>query len=129
MTMEKFRRCHAVMARWEGGWSDHPADPGGKTMYGITEAVYHGWLQRQGRRLRHIAKQQARIIEAIDRKRNAWHRVFLSRTWNAFSEDLATSLGRWLAGLTLWLLAAGMKLCSCVRVESSVYREHERCTL
>ena len=23
----------------EGGYSDHAADPGGKTMYGITEAV------------------------------------------------------------------------------------------
>lgn len=24
---------------FEGGYSDHPSDPGGKTMYGITEAV------------------------------------------------------------------------------------------
>jgi lysozyme family protein len=54
MTTEKFRRCHAVTARHEGGWSDHPADPGGKTMYGITEAVYHGWLRRRGRALRPV---------------------------------------------------------------------------
>lgn len=28
---------HVLLA--EGGYSDHPSDPGGKTMYGITEAV------------------------------------------------------------------------------------------
>lgn len=35
-----FDRCHEVTAKWEGGWSDHPSDPGGKTMYGITLAKY-----------------------------------------------------------------------------------------
>ncbi|CUX63003.1 glycosyl hydrolase 108 family protein [Agrobacterium tumefaciens] len=36
--------CHNITAEWEGGWSNHKADPGGKTMYGVTEAVYHVWL-------------------------------------------------------------------------------------
>lgn len=27
----------------EGGYSDHPLDPGGKTMYGITEKVARAW--------------------------------------------------------------------------------------
>lgn len=53
---EKFRRCHAVTAKWEGGWSDHPADPGGKTMYGITHAVYQRWLRSKGRRLKPVRK-------------------------------------------------------------------------
>lgn len=26
--------------KWEGGWSNDKLDPGGKTMWGITEAVY-----------------------------------------------------------------------------------------
>ncbi len=52
--MDRFEACHAITAKWEGGWSNHKADPGGKTMYGVTEAVFHAWLKagvcRSGRR-------------------------------------------------------------------------------
>ncbi len=57
-----FPISHAITAHWEGGWSDHPADPGGKTMYGVTEAVFHAWLKRQGapvRPVRSITKAEA----------------------------------------------------------------------
>lgn len=37
---ERFERCLAETLRYEGGWSDHPADPGGATMKGVTLAVY-----------------------------------------------------------------------------------------
>ncbi|HIU17692.1 MAG TPA: hypothetical protein IAB01_04475 [Candidatus Avidesulfovibrio excrementigallinarum] len=33
-----FDRAHAFTARWEGGFSDHPADTGGVTMYGASLA-------------------------------------------------------------------------------------------
>lgn len=33
-------RCLAETLRHEGGWSDHPADPGGATMGGVTLATY-----------------------------------------------------------------------------------------
>lgn len=59
---QKFLRCHAVTAVWEGGWSDHPSDPGGKTMYGVTEAVFHEWLRKKGRpvrAVRSITKEEA----------------------------------------------------------------------
>lgn len=59
---QKFLRCHEVTSGWEGGWSNHPNDPGGKTMYGVTEAVYHAWLKSQGRPLRpvrSITRQEA----------------------------------------------------------------------
>lgn len=40
-----FELAFATVLGHEGGYSDHPADPGGKTMYGITEAVAraHGY--------------------------------------------------------------------------------------
>lgn len=50
-----FQRCHPKTATWEGGWSDHKADPGGKTMYGITEAVFWDWLDSQGTSRRPVA--------------------------------------------------------------------------
>jgi lysozyme family protein len=34
--------------RWEGGFVDHPADPGGRTNKGVTQATYDGWRRRQG---------------------------------------------------------------------------------
>ncbi|MBQ3060256.1 MAG: hypothetical protein IJD16_08105 [Desulfovibrio sp.] len=33
---QAFQLAHAFTARWEGGLSDHPADPGGLTNYGIS---------------------------------------------------------------------------------------------
>lgn len=48
-TSVEFRRCHPKTAAWEGGWSNHKADPGGKTMYGVTEVKFHEWLDRHGK--------------------------------------------------------------------------------
>jgi len=41
----------------EGGWSDHPADPGGATMKGVTLATY-----REYKRNPHITKDELRNI-------------------------------------------------------------------
>ncbi len=54
MSAGKFHACHTITAKWEGGWSDHADDPGGKTMYGVTEAVFHAWLKRKGAKLRPV---------------------------------------------------------------------------
>lgn len=34
--MGTFEKAHEFVARWEGGFADHPADPGGMTNYGIS---------------------------------------------------------------------------------------------
>jgi len=34
--------------RWEGGFVDHPNDPGGRTNQGVTQKVYDHWRARQG---------------------------------------------------------------------------------
>lgn len=62
---DRFEICHSITETWEGGWSNHKADPGGKTMYGITEAVYHAWLKVRGlplRPVRNISRSEARAI-------------------------------------------------------------------
>ena len=33
---EAFEAAHAHVAKWEGGYFDHPNDPGGVTMYGVS---------------------------------------------------------------------------------------------
>lgn len=62
MAAGNFPRCHAVTAKWEGGWSDHPADPGGKTMYGVTEATYHAWLRAHNRPIKPV--RSITLVEA-----------------------------------------------------------------
>ncbi|GHV50013.1 hypothetical protein FACS1894216_01440 [Synergistales bacterium] len=37
---EQWEKCLKFVSKWEGGWSDDKYDKGGKTKYGITEAVY-----------------------------------------------------------------------------------------
>lgn len=105
--MDRFDVCHAITVAWEGGWSDHPADPGGKTMYGITEAVYHAWLRTKGR-----AERPVRTItkaEALE--------IYRDRYWNPTAEryrlkpgvDLATYDAGVNAGVTRaiqWLTKA-----------------------
>ncbi|WP_420104569.1 glycoside hydrolase family 108 protein [Bosea sp. (in: a-proteobacteria)] len=70
---DKFEACHAITAKWEGGWSDHPADPGGKTMFGITQATLSAYLGRPAsdREIRNLDRATAL---AIYRERY-WKRV------------------------------------------------------
>lgn len=62
--LDKFDACHAITAKWEGGWSDHPADPGGKTMYGITQATLSAYLGRPAStaEIRTLSRAQALAI-------------------------------------------------------------------
>jgi lysozyme family protein len=59
---DRFDICHPITASWEGGWSDHKADPGGPTMYGVTQATYTAARKRWGllnRSVKLITKDEA----------------------------------------------------------------------
>lgn len=49
MPSAPFSNALPFVLRWEGGYVNHPADPGGATNKGVTQKVYSDWLQRQGR--------------------------------------------------------------------------------
>lgn len=59
-----FNQSLAAVLKYEGGWSDHPSDPGGATMAGITQKTYAAWLGRPVTRaeLRAIPKGHVRAI-------------------------------------------------------------------
>jgi lysozyme family protein len=38
-----FETCLALMLAHEGGYSDHPKDPGGRTNLGVTQRVWEEW--------------------------------------------------------------------------------------
>lgn len=65
MASRRFLEVHKLTAEFEGGWSNHPRDPGGRTMYGITERVYHAWLASKGvgkKPVRNITMKEAEEI-------------------------------------------------------------------
>lgn len=43
---EAFRRAHALIEKWEGGFANHPSDPGGATNLGITRDTLARWRRR-----------------------------------------------------------------------------------
>lgn len=71
--MGSFEKCLAVTEVWEGGWSDHAADPGGKTKYGITQATLSAYLGRpaSAAEIRDLSRETARAIY----RRGYWDRI------------------------------------------------------
>lgn len=48
MPSAAFASVLPFVLRWEGGFVDHPADPGGRTNKGVTQKTYDAWRARQG---------------------------------------------------------------------------------
>jgi lysozyme family protein len=48
MPSASFTDSMPFILRWEGGYVNHPADPGGATNRGITQSVYDVWRRRMG---------------------------------------------------------------------------------
>lgn len=59
-----FERALALVLKHEGGWADHPKDPGGATMKGITIAVYRKHVNPNATKadLRKISDAEVRYI-------------------------------------------------------------------
>lgn len=86
MASENISACLAVSLRWEGGWADVAADPGGPTMKGITIGVYAGFTgetvrrDARGKHIRdaHFEALKARLRNITDAevleiyRRNYW---------------------------------------------------------
>jgi lysozyme family protein len=68
-----FAKCLPEILKHEGGWADHPADPGGATMKGITIGTYRQWKGRA------VTKAELKAISdeevAAIYKRNYWDKV------------------------------------------------------
>ncbi|MCA8899741.1 MAG: trypsin-like peptidase domain-containing protein [Hyphomonas sp.] len=83
-----FAEAMKFVAKWEGGFVDHPNDPGGRTKYGVTERVYHDYLNRIG-----LAPKSVEDISSQE-----VHDIFRSGYWvpvrgdDVQSRDLAVAL-------------------------------------
>ena len=66
MASGNFRRCLAHVLIHEGGYSDHPSDPGGATNFGITNAVLASWrgVPASKQDVRDLTREEAATIYA-----------------------------------------------------------------
>lgn len=72
-----FDAALAFVLRAEGGYSDHPADPGGATNRGITQATYDAW-----RRAKKLPPRPVREITGEEVKA-----IYRERYWNPIRGD------------------------------------------
>ena len=76
MVARNFAASLRLTLQFEGGYSDHPADPGGATKYGITQAVLAEWRGRQ------VSKQEVR-----DLARSEAEAIYRRSYWDAVGGD------------------------------------------
>lgn len=72
--MSRFAVCLDRVLDHEGGYADHPSDPGGRTMQGVTQATYDGWRRKRSLPARHVRLIERHELEAIYRT-GYWARV------------------------------------------------------
>ena len=72
-----FNKSLDLVLRYEGGWSNHPADPGGATMKGVTQRVYDGYRARK--------KMEKRSVRNIDI--TELREIYKKQYWDAVDGD------------------------------------------
>jgi len=77
VTKDRFPRAFALLRVHEGGYSNHPADPGGATMKGVTQRTYNAYRKRRGQLVRGVREITDYEVEAIYR----------GQYWNAVRAD------------------------------------------
>ncbi len=71
MPSSAFEAALPFILRWEGGFVDHPADPGGRTNRGVTQRTYDAWRAGQG-----LSGRDVKLIEEAE-----VHAVYESGYW------------------------------------------------
>lgn len=71
MPSAAFEASLPFVLRWEGGFVDHPNDPGGRTNKGVTQRVYDAWRKRQGLPVREVKRLDDTEL----------HRIYESGYW------------------------------------------------
>lgn len=77
MAAENYAKSLAHVLVHEGGYSNHPRDPGGATMKGVTQRVYDAYRKRRGQSVRSVSQIETVELQEIYRK----------QYWNAIRGD------------------------------------------
>lgn len=68
MTAQNYARALSRVLVHEGGYADHPKDPGGATMKGVTQGVYDAYRKRRGEAKRSVRQITEAELQAIYRR-------------------------------------------------------------
>lgn len=71
---ENYAKSLAQVLKYEGGYVDHPKDPGGPTNKGITQAVYDSWQKSQNLPTQSVRNISDATVAAIY-KQQYWDRI------------------------------------------------------
>jgi lysozyme family protein len=69
MPSSPFESALPFILRWEGGFVDHPSDPGGRTNKGVTQRTYTDWRTRRAlpqRDVKDITDEEVKAIYEAD---------------------------------------------------------------
>lgn len=83
MTASNFARAMPRVLAHEGGWVNHPADPGGVTLEGVIQRTYDAYRRRKGLSLRPLTREMRRTPEWI-RERDEIYRL---QYWDKVEAD------------------------------------------
>jgi len=72
--VERFSHWLSLVLVHEGGYVNHPSDPGGATNKGVTQAVYDTYRRRQGKPTQSVKHITAAELVAIYR-RDYWDKI------------------------------------------------------
>ena len=73
----QFHKCMDIILRNEGGFVEHPDDPGGATNYGITHKTLAAW-----RNVDKCTREEVRTLQVDEAKE-----IYRSQYWNALNCD------------------------------------------
>lgn len=71
---DRFTVCLPLILKHEGGYVDHPKDPGGATNKGITQKTYDSWRDRKGQPRQSVRSITSDEVAAIYR-RDYWDAI------------------------------------------------------
>lgn len=102
-----YDRALAFTLTYEGGYSNQPADNGGATMRGITQAVFWAYLSGKGHALRPVSTLTLAELQDIYYNQY-WLPAAQNRPWpiNAMCFDIAVNHGK---ANAVWMLAEAKK--------------------
>lgn len=76
MSANNFDACLAQTLKYEGGYCDHPSDPGGATNLGITQATLRAWRGEP------VTKGDVRALTVAEAGK-----IYRDKYWNAVRGD------------------------------------------
>lgn len=83
MAAENFSKSMPHVLAYEGGYSNHPKDPGGVTLQGVIQRVYDGYRKNRGRPQKPLTKSMLGTAEWVRECDDIYRRQY----WDAVQGD------------------------------------------